>query len=94
MKNSILSMAVAALFFVGCGNNNGHDHAHDGEGAHEHTEGTHEHSEGTHIHEDGSVHQNHPEGEHHQEEFKVENDSISKKKEARDTSRESGNPQQ
>jgi len=63
MKKSILSLAIVALLFAGCSDKKNNEHSHDGE-AHEHTTGTHEH-------EDGSTH------EHHQEEFKVENDSTS-----------------
>lgn len=71
MTKHILSLAIAALLFAGCGNKKSNEHSHDGD-AHEHTTGTHE---------DGSVHEDHQDAEHHQEEFKVESDSSSVKTE-------------
>ena len=73
MTKHILSLAIAALLFAGCGNKKSNEHSHDGD-AHEHTTGTHEH-------EDGSVHEDHQDAEHHQEEFKVESDSSAVKTE-------------
>lgn len=61
-------MAIVALLFAGCGNKKSNEHSHDSEGNHTHTKGVHEH-------EDGSVHEDHDDAEHHQEEFKVESDS-------------------
>lgn len=68
MKNSIILFAIAALLFAACGNKS-QEHAHDGEDAHEHAADTHEH-------EDGSVHDDHEDGEHSQEEFKVDSTTI------------------
>ncbi len=65
MKNSILVLATATLFIVGCGS--GADHAHDEHG---------NHPEGTHTHEDGTVHEDHEESDLKQEEFIVEPDSL------------------
>lgn len=82
-KNSIILLAIAALLFAGCGNKKSNEHSHDGEGAHEHTDGTHEH-------EDGSVHEDHQDAEHFQEEFKVESDSNSVKTEEHGHEHEDG----
>ncbi len=68
MKNTIILFAVAALLFSGCGKKS-QEHAHDGEDAHEHAADTHQH-------EDGSVHNDHKDGEHSQEEFKVDSTTI------------------
>jgi hypothetical protein len=67
MKNSIALFCIAALLSVGCGNKNSSEHSHDGEDAHEH---------GTHQHEDGTIHDDHDEENHQQEEFKVKPDST------------------
>lgn len=67
-------MAIIALLFAGCGNETTQEHAHDSEGNHINTEGVHEH-------EDGSVHGDHHDAEHHQEEFKVSGDSSAVKTE-------------
>jgi PBP1b-binding outer membrane lipoprotein LpoB len=74
MTKYILSLAIAALLFAGCGNKNSNEHAHDSEGNHINTENVHEH-------EDGSVHENHQDAEHHQEDFKVESDTTAVKTE-------------
>ncbi|MDQ3192916.1 MAG: hypothetical protein M3Q58_15100 [Bacteroidota bacterium] len=74
MKNSIFILAITALLFTGCDNKKSNEHSHDSEGTHEHTDNSHEH-------EDGSVHQDHQDAEHIQEEFNVESDSTSVKKE-------------
>ena len=66
------SLAIVSLLFAGCGNNKNNDHSHDSEGNHITTESVHEH-------EDGSIHEDHQDSEHHQEEFKVNSDSSSVK---------------
>ncbi|HSI74646.1 MAG TPA: hypothetical protein VK957_02070 [Lunatimonas sp.] len=71
MTKYLLSLAIAAFLFTGCGNKKNSEHSHDGD-AHGHTSGTHEH-------EDGSVHDDHDDAEHHQEEFKVGSDSSTLK---------------
>lgn len=68
MTKYILSLAMVALLFASCKENKTDDHAHDSEGNHTNTESVHEHK-------DGSVHKDHQDTEHHQEEFKVESDS-------------------
>lgn len=73
MTKYILSLAIAALLFAGCGEKKSNEHYHDGD-AHEHTTGTHEHEE-------GSIHEDHQDAVHLQEEFKVENDSSAVKTE-------------
>jgi PBP1b-binding outer membrane lipoprotein LpoB len=73
MKKYIFSLAIAALLFSGCGDKKSNEHSHEGD-AHEHTTGTHEH-------EDGSVHTDHQDAEHHQEEFKVGSDTTTVKTE-------------
>lgn len=72
MKKSILSLAVMAFFFTGCNEKKSSKHSQDSEGNHTNTESVHEH-------EDGSVHEDHHDAEHHQEEFTVESDSSTMK---------------
>lgn len=85
MTKYIVSLAVAAVLFAGCGNKKSNEHSHDSEGNHTNTESVHEH-------EDGSVHEDHQDAEHHQEEFKVESDtSAVKNAEEHGHSHEDGN---
>jgi uncharacterized lipoprotein YehR (DUF1307 family) len=83
MKNSIIVLAVTALLFAGCDNKKSSGHEHDSNGNHTNTESVHEHK-------DGSVHKDHQDAEHTQEEFKVESDSTSVKKEEHNHSHEDG----
>lgn len=68
MTKYLLTLATVALLFAGCGNKKNNEHAHDSEGNHPNTESVHEHD-------NGSVHKDHKDAEHHQEEFKVKSDS-------------------
>lgn len=86
MTNHLLSFAIIALLLTGCGNKKNSEHNHGGD--------SHGHSSGTHVHEDGSVHDDHEDAEHHQEEFKVGGDSSAlKNKEEHGHSHESGSHQ-
>ena len=68
MNTSIKLLVILALFFAGCGDKKSNAHEHDNDGNHINTESTHEH-------EDGSVHENHTDHEHTQEEFKINGDT-------------------
>ena len=70
MKKIVLSLAIIALMFAGCGEKKSNNHAHEGEDAHDHAAKTHQHD-------DGTVHEEHHNPEHQQEEFKVKIDSTS-----------------
>ena len=83
MKNSIIILALTAFLFAGCDNKKSNGHEHDSNGNHTNTESTHEH-------EDGSVHKDHQDAEHTQEEFKVKSDSTSNKMEEHGHSHEDG----
>lgn len=74
MKKTIVSIAIIALLFAACRENKNDEHSHDSEGNHTNTESVHEH-------EDGSLHEDHQDAEHHQEEFMVNSDSTSVKTE-------------
>lgn len=82
-KKSIIILAVTALLFAGCRNTKEEGHDHDSDGNHTNTESVHEHD-------DGSVHEDHKDAEHSQEEFKVESDSTSNNVEEHGHSHEDG----
>lgn len=83
MKKIVLSLAVIAFMFASCGETKSNKHSHNGEE-------THEHAPKTHQHEDGSVHEEHIDEEHQQEEFKVELDSVSNNAENHEHNHEDG----
>jgi hypothetical protein len=68
MKKLVLSLAVIAFMFASCGEKKSNSHSLEEEEAH---------ALKTHQHEDGSVHEEHLDEKHQQEEFKVELDSVS-----------------
>ena len=57
-----------AIVFAGCADKKSNTHEHDSLGNHINTDDFH-------VHEDGSVHANHTNEEHTQEEFKISRDS-------------------
>ncbi len=76
--NSLIKLLIAlAIVFAGCGENKSNAHDHDSNGNHINTENVHQH-------EDGSVHENHTDSDHTQEEFKVNTDTSIIKKDSTD----------
>ena len=61
-------MVVLAILFSGCGDKKTNTVEHDNAGNHINTEGYH-------VHEDGSVHADHTNTAHTQEEFKIVDDT-------------------
>lgn len=69
MKKALFSLAIMALFTVGCSSNT------EQEAAHEHGADTHQH-EGEATLEEAHGHPHNEDGSHQQEEFTVEGDSA------------------
>ncbi|MGR6088597.1 MAG: hypothetical protein ACU4F9_10500 [Arcticibacter sp.] len=68
MKTILIALSIISFLFISCqqqsnSNVNESDHGHD-------------HSSDTHMHEDGSVHANHGDTSHTQEDFIVDTDSV------------------
>lgn len=87
MRNSsiILFISILLLLSACTGKSDNNDNQNSTE--------NHSTTEGVHVHDDGTVHQNHEDTEHNQEEFKVDGDSTPIKKEETEHSHADGSHQ-